>query len=563
MIRRLLSAVLLLTAAGCQNHAVPVSLYVEGAAAADLDFWHFSGANGNYLLPEITGSGVALIDFDTDGDLDVFFLQGELLDTKGTTGDVLRPPPAGWAPGNRLYRNEIVPTGVLSFIDVSSDAGDLGGGYGMGAAVGDFDNDGDPDLYVTGLGDNYLLRNDGGKFNDVTASLGAVDERWNVGATFLDFDVDGDLDLFVSAYVAQPLTKNRECKNPAGQRDYCSPSNFDGLADRLFRNDGEQGFVDVSDESGIGGVTGAGLGVIAADFDQDDRIDIYVANDQTANHLWLNKGGGIFAESALIAGAAYNSDGRAEASMGVTAADYDMDGDLDLFMTHLSTESNTLYRNNGRGNFFDATDNMDLAAGSIRYTGWGTKWLDANHDGVLDLFVANGAVMSGVADSDHHPYAQRNQLFIATGQGYEQDAVPGSAQNSRGAAFGDIDNDGDLDIVISNNDGPAQLYLNQPDPLRHWLSVRLGGTTDNRDALGARVALLRADQNPVWGRVAREGSYAAASDPRVHFGLGELGGTVAVAVVWPDGRREIWRGVTTDQRIELTQGEGEAWGSAE
>ncbi|MDH3589213.1 MAG: CRTAC1 family protein, partial [Gammaproteobacteria bacterium] len=560
---RLLSAVLLLTAAGCQNHAVPVSLYVEGAAAADLDFWHFSGANGNYLLPEITGSGVALIDFDTDGDLDVFFLQGELLDTKGTTGDVLRPPPAGWAPGNRLYRNEIVPTGVLSFIDVSSDAGDLGGGYGMGAAVGDFDNDGDPDLYVTGLGDNYLLRNDGGKFNDVTASLGAVDERWNVGATFLDFDVDGDLDLFVSAYVAQPLTKNRECKNPAGQRDYCSPSNFDGLADRLFRNDGEQGFVDVSDESGIGGVTGAGLGVIAADFDQDDRIDIYVANDQTANHLWLNKGGGIFAESALIAGAAYNSDGRAEASMGVTAADYDMDGDLDLFMTHLSTESNTLYRNNGRGNFFDATDNMDLAAGSIRYTGWGTKWLDANHDGVLDLFVANGAVMSGVADSDHHPYAQRNQLFIATGQGYEQDAVPGSAQNSRGAAFGDIDNDGDLDIVISNNDGPAQLYLNQPDPRRHWLSVRLGGTTDNRDALGARVALLRADQNPVWGRVAREGSYAAASDPRVHFGLGELGGTVAVAVVWPDGRREIWRGVTTDQRIELTQGEGEAWGSAE
>ncbi len=558
MLRLALPALLLLGLPGCESRTEPAALFVDATADAGLDFWHFSGATGDYFLPETIGSGVALIDFDTDGDLDVFFLQGSLLSPDATMAAATRPPPPGWTAGNRLYRNQLVPTGALSFEDVSGDAGDLGAGYGMGVAVGDFDNDGDPDLYLTGLVENFLLRNDGGRFTDVTADSGAADPRWNVGAAFLDFDVDGDLDLFVTAYVADPLA-HKECRSPAGMRDYCVPTVFEPLADRLFVNQGRNRFADISEASGIGAVAGNGLGVVAADFDLDGLIDVYVANDKTANHLWINEGDGRFTESALLAGAAYNSDGQAEASMGVAADDYDSDGDLDLFMTHLGAESNTLYRNDGRGDFVDVTDRTNLAAGSMRYTGWGTRWIDADHDGARDLFVANGAVLSELADSDRHAYAQRNQLFLADGERYVERPFPGSPQNSRGVAFGDVDNDGDVDIVISNSDGPARLFLNRPDPRRSWLSVKLTGTRSNRDAAGARVALLRDGRRPVWGRVARDGSYAAASDPRVHFGLGDWDAPVDVAVIWPSGDREVWRDVATKRFVDLTEGDGEIW----
>ncbi len=526
--------------------------FTEVAEEAGLDFWHFSGARGDFFLPEITGSGVALVDYDTDGDLDILFLQGRYLEGAGDPADALRPPPSGWQPGNRLYRNDLIPQGQLRFVDVTAESGDLGSGFGMGVAVGDYDGDSDPDLYLTGVTGNVLLRNDGARYTDVTKRTGVADQRWNVAAAFVDVDQDGDLDLYSATYLADPLKKNRICRNSAGAPDYCSPSNFDGLPDRLLRNDAGI-FVDISEQSGVAGKTGAGLGVVAADFNGDNLPDLFVANDQTPNHLWINRGAAGFEETALLAGTAYNGSGQAEASMGVTAADHDGDGDLDLFMTHLTTETNTLYRNDGTGVFLDATDRAELGSASIRYTGWGTRWFDADHDGDLDLFVANGAVMGGYADSSHHPYAQRNQLYLANGGRYESVPFPGQPENSRGAAFGDIDNDGDIDIVVSNNDGPAELLLNSTND-QNWLTVELSGQHSN----GSRVALLTAS-GEIWRRSATEGSYASASDHRVHFGLGENHDPVSIGVVWADGTRETWRDLAGGQFIELVRGTGKPW----
>ena len=537
-----------LTTVACDRSStepeVPEALFSDHAPAAGLSFIHDPGPR-HYLFNEIVGAGAALLDFDGDGDLDAYLVQS-----------------AGGP--NRLYRNDSGDQ-RLRFTDVTDQAGCADEGYGMGAATGDYDNDGDPDLYVLNYGANVLCRNNGdGTFTDVTAAAGADDRRWSVSGAFLDYDQDGDLDLYVANYVEHSAETDIACQDNAGRRDYCAPSAYDPAGDTLLRNEGGGTFTDVSEASGIAGKTGPGLGVVSADFNGDRLIDLYVANDQAANLLWVNRGDGTFEDAGLLAGAAYNRDGAAEASMGVTAGDFDGDGDDDLFMTHLTTQSNTLYVNDGKGNFHDRTEPAGLGAASMMFTGFGSAWFDYDNDGDLDLFAANGAVMRlvGVSNAVGDPYAQTNQLFRNDGDGRFEDisATAGDVfavqAVSRGAAFGDIDNDGDIDILVTNNGGAARLLRNDVGNAGNWIRLLLAGTSSGGDAQGARVALELVDGTLRWSRAHTDGSYASASDPRVHFGLGDAESIAGVMVEWPAGGRERWAGLDLNREHRLVEGSG-------
>ena len=538
--------------------------FLESAQQVGLNFTHFIGATGEFFLPENMGSGVALIDYDNDGDLDVYFLQGALLDPQKQLADSRFPTPEA-PPRNRLFRNQLTEKGTLTYTDVTQTAGVGDTGYGMGAAVGDYDNDGDLDLYVTNFGANVLYRNNGdGTFATAKGAAGANDSRWSTSASFFDYDRDGDLDLFVTNYVDFTVKGNRPCASPVGERDYCAPSVYQPLPDRLFRNQGDGSFSDVSLQAGIGAAFGRGLGASCTDFDGDGWIDIYVANDGSANQLWLNQGNGTFEDVALLAGAAYNGEGAAEAGMGVATGDCDNDGDEDIFVTHLNHESHTLYRNEGRFDFRDVTIQSGL--GAIRnYTGFGTEWFDYDNDGWLDLFVANGAVY--LIPSQRHepyPYHEVNQLFHNRADGRFEDATRqagqalGLSEVSRGAAFGDIDNDGDVDIVVANNNGSARLLLNQSFG-HHWLLVGLEGVQSNRHGIGARVGLFRQGRKPLWRRVHSDGSYLSAGDLRVHFGLGPRSDQKSIVVQWPGGRIERWSELEADRILTLREGSGDPW----
>jgi hypothetical protein len=549
--------------------AAQSALFRDVTEESGLRFHHFTGATGEFFMPEIMGSGCALFDYDGDGDLDIYLTQGALLDEKKKMSDARFPPPSGWKPGARLFRNELIPSGKLRFTDVTEQAGVGHKGYGMGVAVGDVDNDGDRDLYVTCVGSNVLYRNNGdGTFTDITREAGVDDPRWSASAAFLDYDRDGDLDLYVCNYVDFTVKNNKRCFSSTGELDYCTPAAYRPLPDRLFRNDGNNHFTDVTPSSGIGAVVGPGLGVTCADFNGDGWIDIYVANDGAANLLWINKGDGTFTESGLLAGAAYGMDGVARAGMGVTAGDFDNDGDEDIFVTNLTREGSTLFRNlsqqGGRGNFQDATLELGLAQPSFLSTGFGVGWFDYDNDGLLDLLVANGAVTAIQAlKGTPYPFQQRNQLFHNEGgtSGFrEVTATAGPAlqlsEVSRGLAFGDIDNDGDIDALVSNNNGPARLLLNETRGRGHWLTVRLEGVKDNRDGLGTMVGLLRKGQPPIWRRAHSDGGYLTASDPRVHFGLGGATEIEGIVAQWPNGEQEIWRRIQADRQVTLRQSTG-------
>ncbi|PYV39731.1 MAG: hypothetical protein DMG06_22365 [Acidobacteria bacterium] len=544
-------------------------VFKDASKSTGLDFQHFIGATGAYYPPEIMGSGIAILDYDGDGDLDVYLLQGTLLDKTKSWKDAAFPPPEKHWPGNRLFRNELIPTGKLRFVDVTEQAGVAGNGeFGMGVAVGDYDNDGDPDLFVTNFGPNLLYRNNGdGTFTDVTKQAGLGHDSFSASAAFLDYDKDGSLDLFVVRYNAFTLQGNKKCYNFAGGREYCGPGDYSPLSSKLYHNDGHGHFVDVSQKSGIGTATGNGLGVVCADFNGDGWMDIYVANDKTPNHLWINQRNGIFQERGLISGCAFNADGKALSGMGVTAGDFDGDGDEDIFVTNLTGEPNTLYRNDGSGFFEDVTNLYGLGHTSFPFTGFGTLWFDYDNDGRLDLFVANGEIR--VVDSQRgkpFPYSQKNQLFHNEAKIFREVTAQAGAvfelsEVSRGAAFGDIDNDGDIDIVVTNANGPARLLLNEIGTQNHWLELRLRGVHTSPDAYGARVALFRKGRAPLWRRVATDGSYLSAHDPRVHFGLGtdaELreAPLEQVLVVWPDDDKETWKLTKPDQLLLLTEGTG-------
>ena len=534
-----------------------------------LDFHHFIGATGEFYLPEIMGSGVGLLDYDGDGDLDVYLIQGAMLDPAKSLSQSLFPFPGPAPPSNRLFRNQLKETGRLAFVDVTEGAGVGHEGYGMGLAVGDYDGDGDLDIYLTNFGPNVLYRNRGdGTFQDVTLDAGVDDPRFSSSATFLDYDGDGDLDLYVANYVSFTVKGNKVCGEP--RRDYCSPGVYEQVPDRLFRNLGGGKFQDASEEAGLGVAFGAGLGVIAVDVNRDRRLDIYVANDGTPNQLWVNDGKGGFEDFGLMSGTAYNADGVAEAGMGVTAADFDGDGDEDIFVTHNQRETNTLYLSDLARGFADATSRFGLAQASVPYTGFGTLWFDYDHDGWLDLFVANGAVTvdENQPSDSPYPYAQKNQLFRNHGGGEFREVAASAAgpgldlvEVSRGAAFGDLDDDGDVDVVVSNNNGPVRLLLNQASSSRRWLGVRLEGEkTPYAGIEQAGVAVLRDGLPALRHRRRTAGSYLSAHDGRVLFGLGEVTEIQGVAVEWPDGRCEVWPGVAAGRYVTLRRNSGRPCG---
>ena len=522
-----------------QQKAEPI--FRDVAEQAGLKFQHHNGMTGKFYLPEVTGSGGALFDFDNDGDLDGFLVQGNVLDPNTKA--------IGSARG-KLFRNDLNVKHTLAFTDVTEQSGIAATGYGMGAAVGDINNDGLPDLYLTNLGSNQMYLNKGdGKFIDVTKESGTDDLRWSTSASFFDYDRDGWLDLMIVNYADFSIANSPNCYAATTARDYCTPRVFRAPGNRLFHNKGNGVFEDATGAAGVSKEFGHGLGVVTADFNDDGWIDIYVANDGDPNQLWTNQKNGTFINDALLAGASVNRNGQAEAGMGVDVGDFDGNGTDDIFVTHLMDETNTLYVNLGQALFEDRTRESGLGMPGRRFTGFGTVFFDFDNDGWLDLFVANGAVQL--------PLGQPNQLFRNTGKGSFVEVVDQAGPEfpllevSRGAAVGDVDNDGDPDLLITNNNGPARLLLNQGNQ-NHWLGLRLVGK-NGRDMLGAQVEIVTATNSVLRRRVRTDGSYLSANDSRVLVGLGQATKVKAVRVRWPDGTTEEWKDQPVDRYVTLTK----------
>ncbi len=519
-------------------------LFDDRSQAAGLNFTHFNGMIGEHFFPEMMGAGVGLLDYDRDGDLDLYLVQGSLLSDTHKLSQALIQPVSPLT--DRLYRNDS-KAGQLRFTDVTEQSGIVAPGYGMGVSVGDVNNDGWPDLYLSNFGRNQLWVNQrDGSFQEVSEAAGAGDDRWSITAVFFDYDQDGWQDLYVVNYVDYKLASAKICLSYNDAPDYCSPQSYRPTADRLLHNEGNGRFQEATSRAGLGRAEGPGLGAVTGDFNADGLADLYVANDGASNFLWMNQGGGRFKDEALLAGVAVNMSGMPEASMGVDANDFDGDGDLDLFMTHLDRQTNTLYVNDGEGWFMDQTMGSVLGASSFAFTGFGTGWFDLDNDGWLDLISANGAVVKiaeQVAAGETLPLLQRNQLWRNLGDGSYEDisAKAGGPfereRVSRGAAFGDLDNDGDLDVLITNNAGPVELLVNTAAGGNAWLGLAV---TDRQGgpAIGVQ-ATLRLGERQLVRRSRTDGSYLSAHDPRILFGLGEVddkGATYAVELRWPDGK---------------------------
>ncbi|MCH8806142.1 MAG: CRTAC1 family protein [Planctomycetes bacterium] len=529
-------------------------LFVDVTRRVKLDFRSACGPQRTYFMPEIMGSGGALLDYDNDGDLDIYLINA------GHPPDATSPPAP---PGkNRLFRQEPDHT----FVDVTDEAGVGDTGYGMGVAVGDIDNDGFVDLYVTNYGPNVLYRNAGdGTFVNITEQAGVGDEHWGMSAAFVDFDMDGLLDLFVVNYVL--LDPSVKCFSAAGRQDYCGPEKFPGAPDRLYRNKGNGLFEDVTAASGVAATPGRrGLGVNCGDLTGDGRIDIYVANDNQPNQLWVNQGDGTFVDDALLMGIAYDHAGHTEASMGVVCADLDNDSDLDLLLTHLRGEKDTLYRNEGGGFFDDASAQAGIVAGSMRFTSFGVAGLDYDQDGDLDLAIVSGHVFRGPVEKGANlspfwnDYAQPGRLLANDGKGRFRDVSDQAGDLTRvlvgrGLAAGDLDGDGDQDLLITECCGPARVFYNEcPNP-GHWLTVRAFDEQLKRDMYGA-VVTVSAGGRRLVRRVNPAYSYLSSGDPRAHFGLGEAERVDAIEVAWPGGPLERFAGGAADRVVTVVRGRG-------
>ena len=526
--------------------AVPIESpihFTDVTDSAGIHFEHTDGAAGEFHLPETLGAGGAFLDYDNDGDLDLYLVNS--------------------AAPSMLYHNN----GDGTFTDVTPSAGvDNQDSYGHGVACGDYNNDGYVDIYVTNFEANRLYHNNGdGTFTDVTTESSTGDSRWSSSATFFDYDSDGYLDLYVVNYLNYKLdTSYPPCfENPAfgateKVRGYCHPKHFEGAPDRLYRNNGDSTFTDVTEAANIrdpGGMfLGKGLGVVAADFNVDGNPDLYVANDDTPNYLFYNKGDGTFAEIAILTGCAYSADGIAQAGMGVDAGDYNGDGFLDLFVTNFSYETNTLYRNNGDSTFTDVSYKARLGEESYLSLGFGTGFFDADNDGHLDIFVANGHIFPTVEQTtDVLSYEQPNQLFWNQGDGtFAEVRFDEHPAVSRGTLFGDYDNDGDTDLIVTQLNGAVTLLRNDSQPSNNWLRLKLIGTRSNRDGIGARITLTLGTESVT--REAHSGSsYLSSNDPRVLFGVGQRTIVDQLKIRWQSGIVQILENLAVNQELTVTE----------
>ena len=525
--------------------------FVDVTAETGINFRHVNGAEGAYHLPETLGAGGAFFDADNDGYLDIYLVNSGYWDESATAQQTL----------SALYRNN----NDGSFIDITITA-KVGnrGNYGQGAACADYDNDGNVDLYVTNVGANVLYRNNGdGTFTDVTRLAGVGDPSWSSSATFLDYNRDGYLDLFVVNY----LVYSRDVTyRPCGERGihtYCHPSLFEGAPDTLYRNNGDGTFSDVSQEAGIGDVGGMfhgkGLGVVSADFNNDGAPDLYVANDDTRNDFFYNNGDGTFSEISLLAGCAYSFDGIAQAGMGVAADDYNSDGWIDIFVTNLSYETNALYRNNGDGTFTDVIYEAHLGKESFVYVGFGIGFFDADNDGWRDIFIANGHIIDNIEDThDVLTYRQPDQLFRNGGDNTFQEISKNageyfqSAAVSRGALFGDYDNDGDVDLLVTQSNGPVTLLRNDNTTENNWIRIKTVGVVSSRDGIGTRVTLTAGGRTQI--QEANPGaSYLSSHDTRLHFGLGSSISVDTVEVRWQSGVVQVLENLPANREHVITE----------
>ena len=501
----------------------PIRLTDESAERG-LEYTYLAGGTPNHRLPEILGGGVALFDSDQDGDLDAYFIQSGSLDELPD------------AHGNAFFVNN----GLGEF--KIEDAGDASRnlGYGMGVAVGDFDNDALPDLFVTQLGKNVLLRNEGdNRFHDVTSEAGFRFEEWSTATAFADFDLDGDLDLWVVNYVDWSESMEPECyQKMLGSRDYCSPVHYNAPAqDRVYRNDGEGQFTDVTVRAGVLGSRGNGLGIVTVDFNDDGLLDVFVANDTSPNNLWLNRGDFRFEDVAPVWNCALDSHGVARAGMGIVATDLDDDRDQDVIVVHITTEPNYVFQNEG-GFFRDVTAQVGLSIYSQRFTRFGLIVDDLNNDGWLDIFEANGAVSRLSDPYEGDRFAEPNTLYQGTAEGrFSLIEHDGAIHTSRAAAAGDIDNDGKLEVIVVDRDKPAKLLVNRSSTIGQWLMLDVRDAF-GRPALGATVSLDLGDRT-LTRVVQRASSYLASRDPRLHFGLGDSDGASNIRIRWLSGTEKV------------------------
>jgi enediyne biosynthesis protein E4 len=528
--------------------AWPSIAFTDISAQSGVDFRHTDGRTGELHFPETIGSGCALFDYDNDGWLDLYLVNAG--DAPGREG---RDAAAG---ANRLYRN----AGDGTFIDVTDAAGVGDTGYGVGVCVGDYDNDGWEDLFVTGFGGTTLYRNRGnGEFDDVTASAGVYVDRWTTAAAFGDLDADGDLDLYVARYCVWTLDEHRVC-HEHGHDVYCGPEEFEGDADVLFINRGDGTFEDATQRARVTGADGKGLGVLILDHDGDGDEDIYVACDGTPNLLYSSLGDGTFEDVGWLVGTDGDDAGNPQGSMGVDFGDYNGDGLLDLIVTNFQRQYNTVYRNDGDGFFADVSFIVGLGQ-TLPDVSWGTAFFDADNDGWSDLFVANGHIQTNIADYDPtSTYRQRNRLYRNSGSSGFVDVTSTAGDGlqpvkaSRGTAFGDIDNDGDVDVVVSN-------ASDAPDILRNdtvggaYLLVDLVGRRSNASGIGAHVRASAGDLRIV--KEARSGgSYVSHNDLRVHIGLGSTTSVDLLEVTWPSGVVDTMRDVAANRQVRVVEGVG-------
>jgi len=516
-------------------------------AQTRITFKHTDGSCGNRYIMETVSAGLALFDYDGDGDVDIYFLNGAPL--KGAKVDV--------PPRNALYRND----GGFRFTDVTREAGVGDTGYGLGVCAGDCDNDGDQDLYLNNYGANVLYRNNGdGTFTDVTKEAGVANgHQVGAGACLLDMDKDGDLDLYVSNYVEFSYSKHR-VRQFHGVTSYADPPNYDPTPDTLYRNNGDGTFTDVSMKSGVAGHPGRGMGMICADYDHDGDTDIIVGNDAMANFVFRNEGRGKFVERGLISGLAYDVNGVGQGTMAVECADYDNDGLLDFYATSYWRDLATLYKNMGDGLLEDVTRLTGAGSGTFRYVTWGTALVDLDNDGDRDIFVACGHLLDNVERiSNTSSYAQPNIVLMNTGTGKFVDVSDTAGDgllvklSSRGAGFDDLDNDGDIDVVVLNARREPTVLRNDSSRGNHWIQVRLRGTKTNRDGVGAHVKVVAGDLAQI-DEVHSGRGYQSHYGMRLHFGLGRRERVDRIEVRWIGGGTDVLRNVAADKLVTITEG---------